>query len=327
MLHGSITGCDDFDYLLSQRESIVELLRKVTRDVQIEKEEITSFIWKIGEKLAAIEKEFTASSENQNLYNTQDASFSDRLESEIGKVSESFGKIQSLEGLKTLVVSKLDQVRSSLKFKSKEYLQRIEKASEDQEKLKSTFENVIGSVREKNRVLEEQSRLDPLTCIFNRRVFEDSIFTELERYHRYNQIFSLIFLDVDHFKKINDNYGHDTGDRVLKAIAARISEMLRKPDTFARYGGEEFVIILPETPLDKGLKVANKIREEIETAEFLYKGERVPVTISIGITVAREDDKHFNTILNRVDSLMYKAKEQGRNRVVSDLDVVEEKTD
>ena len=96
----------------------------------------------------------------------------------------------------------------------KEYLQRIKKAGEEQEKLKSNFENVIDSVREKNRILEEQSRIDPLTGIFNRRVFEDSIFAELERFHRYNQIFSLIFLDVDHFKKINDNYGHDAGDRV-----------------------------------------------------------------------------------------------------------------
>ena len=209
----------------------------------------------------------------------------------------------------------------------KEYLQRIEKAREEQEKLKSNFENVIGSVREKNRVLEEQTRIDPLTGIFNRRVFEDSIYGELERFHRYKKPFSLIFLDVDHFKKINDNYGHDAGDRVLKAIAARIAEMLRKPDMFARYGGEEFVVILPETSLNRGLNVANKIREEIDDAEFLYESERVPVTVSIGVTVVRDVDKHYNTIFNRVDSYMYTAKERGRNRVVSDLDVVEDKTD
>ena len=103
--------------------------------------------------------------------------------------------------------------------------------------------------------------------------------------------------------------------------------MLRKPDTFARYGCEKFVIIFPETPLEKGLAVASKVREEIENAEFLYEGKRVPVTVSIGITIAREDDKQFNTILNRVDSFMYNAKESGLNRVVSDLDVVEDKTD
>ena len=149
----------------------------------------------------------------------------------------------------------------------------------------------------------------------------DSIDAELDRFHRYNQPFSLIFFDLDRFKDINDRYGHEAGDKVLKAIAGRINEILRKPDIFARYGGEEFVVILPETRLKQGLNVAAKLRQEIEDAVFEYEDKRVPVTISLGITEVRETDRHYRVIVNRADSYMYRAKEQGRNRIISDLDM------
>lgn len=318
-----IRGCDDFDYLLSLRKNLIDFIRTVTTDVQVEKEEFTDFLLDVSEKLAAIEKEFTASTETASRYHTDDISFSKNMENELENMNVSFGRMDSLEGLKFLVASELEKIRRSLRIKRDEYTDRIEKARYEQEKLKSTFETIIGSVREKNRILEEQSKMDPLTGIYNRRVFEDSIDAELDRFHRYNQPFSLIFFDLDRFKEINDRYGHETGDKVLKAIAGRISEMLRKPDIFARYGGEEFVVILPETPLKQGLEVAAKLREEIERAIFEYEDERVPVTLSMGITGARKTDRQYSSIVNRADNCMYRAKEQGRNRVVSDYDMPE----
>jgi diguanylate cyclase len=216
---------------------------------------------------------------------------------------------------------KLEEVQNSLKDKRKEFTLRLEMALEESEKLRQSFENVIDSVKEKNRVLEEQSKVDPLTGIHNRRVFEESIEAELQRFIRYNQPFSLIFFDIDRFKDINDNYGHDAGDRVLKAIAKRVNEMIRKPDIFARYGGEEFVIILPEITIEHGVTVSEKLRKEIENAVFEYEGERVPITISIGITEVNESDKQYESIVSRADSYMYQAKEKGRNKVVSDQDM------
>lgn len=320
ILQVQVKGSEDFDYLLSLRSNLIKLIRTVTTDVQVEKEGIINFLLDVGEKLAVIEKEFSASSETSNRYHHDDISFSNNLEKEIASMNESSGRMESLEGLKSLVTLKLDIIQRSLKNKRKEFTIRIEKEHKEQEKLKSTFEMVIGSVSEQNRMLKEQSRMDPLTGIYNRRVFEDSIDTELDRFHRYDQPFSLIFFDIDRFKDINDNYGHEAGDKVLVAIANRIKEMLRKPDIFARYGGEEFVVILPETPLKQGLAVAAKLREEIETAIFEYEGERVLVTISIGITEAKEADRQYQTMVNRADSLMYRAKERGRNSVVSDYD-------
>ena len=96
--------------------------------------------------------------------------------------------------------------------------------------------------------------------------------------------------------------------------------MIRKTDVFARYAGEEFVVILPETAIKQGIKVAAKLRKGIEETEFEYKGEKVPVTISVGITEAKEDDRQYQTIVNRADSLMYMAKDKGRNMVISDDD-------
>ncbi len=243
------------------------------------------------------------------------------MEDEISRVGKSFDEADSLEKLKTVVETRIDQISASLKVKRNEFVSRIEEAAREQERLKSNFENIIGSVQEKNKVLEEQSRIDPLTGILNRRVFEVGIDAELDRFHRYNTSFSLIFFDIDYFKMINDTYGHHAGDKVLSAITQRVGEMLRKPDLFARYGGEEFVIILPETSIKQGLTVASKLREEVASTIFEYEDKRVPVTISVGITEARTTDRQFQTIVDRADNYMYTAKERGRNQVVSDLDI------
>jgi diguanylate cyclase len=316
-----IQESDNFDYILSQRKNLIELVRRVTTDIQVEKEEITKFLLEISEKLSLIEQEFSASTETSSKYHTEDVSFSSKIETEIQKVSESFNTIDSLDSLRSFVTSKLDFIRDALRSKQNEYSNRMEKAQEEQQRLKSSFKTVINTVREKNRILEKQSRMDPLTGIYNRRVFEESINAELDRSKRYGTPFSLIFFDIDRFKVINDTYGHEVGDKVLKAIAHRVSEMLRKPDIFARYGGEEFVVILPETSMEQGVSVAEKLRSEIEDAIFEYEENRVPVTISIGITEVRETDRQFQTIVNRADTFMYYAKERGRNRVISDEDV------
>ena len=127
--------------------------------------------------------------------------------------------------------------------------------------------------------------------------------------------------DIDHFKDVNDTYGHEAGDRVLKGVAKSVGGILRKTDMFVRYGGEEFIILLIQTDLEKGLKVANKLRKTVQETEFLYEGNKVTITVSVGITEATPSDIEYKTIFNRVDSYMYKAKESGRNTVISDFDV------
>lgn len=174
-------------------------------------------------------------------------------------------------------------------------------------------------LREVNKLLEaraikyeELSIMDNLTGIFNRSKFELELRNEIKRVQRYNtDTFSLVFFDIDHFKSINDNFGHLEGDNVLREIAKLVEINLRGTDTLARWGGEEFVIIMPFTPLDLARIVAEKFRNTITEADFDVVSK---ITCSFGISEFKEDDTAQSIIL-RADKAMYMAKENGRNRV------------
>ncbi len=139
---------------------------------------------------------------------------------------------------------------------------------------------------------------------------------EMARFLRYGTRFSLLLIDADKFKLINDNYGHAIGDRCLQEIIKRTMPLLRKNDMLARYGGEEFMVIMPETDSEGAKEEAEKIRQTIEKIEFVYKKDKVKVTVSIGVSQSKEGDKKHQQVFERSDIAVYKAKEQGRNRVL-----------
>lgn len=317
----SIRECDNLDSLIPQQKKITGLLEDFIQYFQTEKEESSLFLKKLGEKLSNMENDIVVSSDKASRYNEIDYSFTKNLKIEIKTLSESAQTIDTFEGLKSFVTTNLKRVTRVMDKKQKEYSQRSENYHIEREKLLKNFENVILKVRDQIKILEEQSRIDPLTGIYNRRIFQERIDEELDRFHRYKHNFSLIFFDIDDFREVNDRYGHQAGDIVLKIIAQRVKDMLRKPDLLSRYGGEEFVVILPETDINQSLIVAKKIREGVEETEFHYEGEKVPITISVGVTEVQENDSKPSTTITRADTFMYTAKENGRNLVVSDLDM------
>jgi len=156
---------------------------------------------------------------------------------------------------------------------------------------------------------------DMLTSIYNRIGGVALIEQEMKKYFRYKNISSLIFFDIDFFKKINDNYGHEKGDFILKELAKVIKNNIRTSDIFVRWGGEEFIIFLPETEFENANKLAKKLCEIVSKYNFTLK-ERV--TCSFGVTTIKEDDS-LETLTNRADEALYKAKDNGRNRVESNL--------
>ncbi|MGZ5619659.1 MAG: GGDEF domain-containing protein [Methylobacter sp.] len=156
---------------------------------------------------------------------------------------------------------------------------------------------------------------DPLTQTHNRASFNDSIKREMSLAIRASKKLSLIFFDIDHFKAINDKYGHDCGDITLASSAKRIKESLRDSDIVFRYGGEEFVILLSDTD-DKGAELlAERIRESIEHHTIAYGMEAIKVTASLGVSTLRDDDA-LESFVKRADEAMYAAKSNGRNQVV-----------
>ena len=162
-----------------------------------------------------------------------------------------------------------------------------------------------------NELLEKQATTDTLTGMFNRMKFNKSLTNEIERAERYNTPLSLIIFDIDHFKKVNDAYGHLAGDDVLKRLTKLVSTNIRQMDIFARWGGEEFVITTPETHFEGAIKLAEKLRSKIEAYDF---SEPQKVTTSFGVATLQSKDTNI-TLVNRADEALYRAKEGGRNQV------------
>jgi diguanylate cyclase len=161
-----------------------------------------------------------------------------------------------------------------------------------------------------------ESLRDVLTGIPNRLAYEERIFSELARFKRYGQGFLCLVVDVDHFKKVNDTFGHSAGDRVLKIIAEVMQDNIRAADFVARFGGEEFVILMPETDMKAGKKVAEKLRRKIEKCDFYYRDNPVKISISGGLAESQPDDT-ADAIFERADKALYEAKKAGRNLIVS----------
>lgn len=177
---------------------------------------------------------------------------------------------------------------------------------------------LFGYLLARIKLLQEQMSLmaftDPLTSIYNRLHFSNFLESEIDRVKRYGGTFSIIFFDLDHFKKINDEYGHLAGDAVLKEVAELAGEANRSADIFARYGGEEFIILTPSTDMAGAMAHAERLRADIENHRFSDIGH---LTCSFGVAEFIPETDDMPSIFKRADTALYNAKHLGRNRVES----------
>jgi two-component system cell cycle response regulator len=175
-------------------------------------------------------------------------------------------------------------------------------------------------LRDNVQISIEMAITDALTGLFNRRYMENHLSTLIEQAGARGKPLSALMLDIDHFKSINDTYGHDAGDDVLRDLALRVKRSIRGIDLACRTGGEEFVIVMPETDMAVAAMVAERLRRRIAAEPFpINQGQRtIPVTLSIGIAALRGQDDNAASLLKRADQALYRAKRDGRNRVVPD---------
>jgi diguanylate cyclase (GGDEF)-like protein len=163
--------------------------------------------------------------------------------------------------------------------------------------------------------LEQLSDTDELTGLKNRRAFNNALDVEVKKAARYNREFSVLMLDADDLKPVNDRFGHAAGDKLIVSIAQVVQESLRETDILARYGGDEFVVILTETSQPRAVEVAERIRASVENTSFSSEGERVSSTISVGISCFSENSQDGIEILAQADKKLYESKRKGKNSV------------
>ena len=248
-----------------------------------------------------------------------------------GKYKKSQGDFQNLIDLaatKSIEILSLFEIDSA---DMKPYSQILQEANEELEKLNLSFQHLLikhkeathraealaSSLKIANENLRSLALRDGLTGLYNHRHFQEQLDTELERALRYKRPFSVLMLDLDHFKKINDSHGHRIGDIVLKKIGALIEKQARKNDIVARYGGEEFAIISPETDLKGAAVLAERIRTSLEKMEIHADSVTVKATISIGVATYLPGKRAASKsdLLDAADSALYESKRNGRNKL------------
>ena len=211
------------------------------------------------------------------------------------------------------LVAEREKLVEMLKSRN-EALQNINKAFRA---LTVTLKNKNAALENLNKAFQALAIRDQLTGLFNRRYFDEAINAEVARASRYRRDLSVIFIDVDFFKKYNDQYGHQHGDAVLKKISQIVKAGIREIDIASRYGGEEFVVILPETPKADAYTVAEKIRQVVEQTAASAVGSKnaVSITVSAGVASLGQDSMNAHQLIAKADQAVYEAKRTGRNAV------------
>jgi diguanylate cyclase (GGDEF)-like protein len=213
----------------------------------------------------------------------------------------------------------IDSKRRGLSAGADEFLTKPVNALELQIRMSSMLriKRLADELEKVNKELAELATIDPLTQVANRRAVEQRLAHEFQRARRYKHPFTVILVDIDHFKSVNDKYGHPVGDKVLIEVAAAIRQSTRNTDMVARFGGEEFIVLAPETPAAAGGLVAERIRQSISHTTSTKSDQGLPtVTASLGVASTELALATETELVARADQSLYRAKHEGRNRVV-----------
>lgn len=319
LIEGRVERIDSLAAYLQLQNEVLVLLQDFSARISHERAQAAGVLREIGQRLAEIESHLLDSLALARDARQHRRQFSSQLEEQVEALSGSVNFSQTLAELKQAVVSRIMVIRQAIEQQSQSEQQQLQHVDSQMGVLQQDVEHMkqkIASAQARAAALEQELLLDPLTGIYNRRAYEKRMADELQRFIRYQQRFSILVLDVDLFKQINDRYGHAIGDRCLQEIVRRVRPVLRQCDFLARYGGEEFVVLLPGTGAEQAVAVAEKLRCLIEQTEFLHKKDKVAVTISIGVAEVHKQDRQPEMLFERADKALYEAKRTGRNRVV-----------
>lgn len=300
--------------LLPILDDLATLMLAITDSGQ---HEFEAYLQQLNERLEAFQSNLQAASEGHADNSSAARAMDTQIREQVDGLQTSVQEAADLDDLKQVLENHLEGLLGTMDQHQK---QRDAREQEVAGRLKSLAERVAHMEQEAlgyREHLEEQRQkalIDPLTGLPNRAAWTERLEHEIAQWQQHGNTLSLAMLDLDHFKRINDNYGHLAGDKVLKIIATVLRKRMRGNDFIARFGGEEFVLLLPATSPAVGAKLLETLRAAIEACPFHFKGERVTITVSMGLATFRAGE-HSDLVLKRADQALYRAKNAGRNRV------------
>jgi diguanylate cyclase len=279
--------------------------------------EFEAYLQRLNERLESFQSNLQAASAGHADSRSAAHAMDTQIREQVDGLQSSVQEAADLDDLKHVLENHLEGLLGTM---DQHRQQRDEREQEVAARLQSLAERVAHMEQEAQGFrehLEEQRQkalIDPLTGLPNRAAWSERLEHEIGQWQQHGNTLLLAMLDLDHFKRINDNYGHLAGDKVLKIIASVLRKRLRGTDFIARFGGEEFVLLMPSTVPANGKKLLETLRAAIEACPFHFRGEPVTVTLSIGLAAFRAGE-HSDLVLKRADQALYRAKHAGRNRV------------
>ncbi|WP_237885815.1 GGDEF domain-containing protein [Pseudomonas sp. PGPR40] len=300
--------------LLPILDDLATLMLAITDSGQ---HEFEAYLQQLNERLESFQSNLQAASDGHADNRSAAREMDTQIREQVDGLQSSMQEAADLDDLKHVLENHLEGLLGTMDQHQK---QRDEREQEVAARLQSLAERVAHMEEEAlgyREHLEEQRQkalIDPLTGLPNRAAWGERLEHEIGQWQQQGNTLLLAMLDLDHFKRINDNYGHLAGDKVLKIIANVLRKRLRGTDFIARFGGEEFVLLMPATLPMVGAKLLETLRASIEACPFHFKGKRVTITISMGLSAFRPGE-HSDLVLKRADQALYRAKNTGRNRV------------
>ena len=294
------------------------LINDMRQTIEKEKGELTRFLEQVTEALADIDQFSQAQSDDLTVQRDARLKLDDSLRQQVDDIHAQVESADDLDGLKLAVRDRINRIRQQVQAFQQGEDRRQEDVEADNEQLRQR----LARLEDQTRMLEEQLKQseaklfrDNLTGLPNRLAFDHRLRLEMARMRRDDSPLTLAIWDLDHFKEINDQLGHQAGDKTLIIVAKTFMSLIRDVDMIARFGGEEFIMLLPSASGPDALTVVERIREKLARTKLRYRGKEIGVTASCGLAEFAAGEE-LETVFTRADAALYRAKEQGRNRCV-----------
>lgn len=302
--------------LVAVLHRITDMINERQSCMQREKDELQKMLQQITQHLEQVAGYINGENAEQQVAVSSGQDFNDKVLGEVQALGASVEQASDLTTLQLKARGSLAAISGHLReFRAREEM-RVSAYRERAEGMRQRVDELESQSRALQESLEREQRLaliDTLTGIPNRLSYTERVSQEFKRWHRFKEPFSIAVWDIDHFKAINDSYGHPAGDKVLRIIAQQLAGNVRETDFVARYGGEEFVMVLLGAPVDEAFQLIDTLRKKVSELGFHFDRKRITVTVSCGIASVQADDT-AEKVMERADKALYQAKELGRNR-------------